>query len=357
MNILLTCAGRRHYLARYIKDFIGNEGRLVGADMSPFAPALAACDKAYRSPAISSPDYLSSLIDICNKEQIDYVFSLNDLELQLLADNNAHLTNETSAIFIISSSSAIQCCADKFETYQMCRRLGVPSPLTFIDLEDVKLALSNNLVRFPLMIKPRWGSASIGLFKVDNFSDLDKKFLECRDSVVNSHIASQGDISNSVIIQEFIQGNEFGVDVLNDLNGKLIGFSAKRKLSMRAGETDKAVTVRPTPFSEIVSSISSELKHIGNLDCDFLEKEGRLYLLEMNPRFGGGYPFTHMAGANHIELLLSDTNVREKKYEYTVGRCFAKCDILIDLDILPVTESKFSAAQDIKPIYNQKQFA
>jgi len=103
---------------------------------------------------------------------------------------------------------------------------------------------------------------------------------------------------------------------------------------MRAGETDKAVTVSPDKFQDIVTMISNTLPHRGNLDCDFLELDGRLYLLEFNPRFGGGYPFTHMCGSNHVQMLVDDYHGKVlKEYGYSVGKGFAKCDTLVEVPV------------------------
>jgi len=115
-------------------------------------------------------------------------------------------------------------------------------------------------------------------------------------------------------------------------NQEYIGYTAKRKLAMRAGETDKAVSVDPTPFDEVIKKIATALPHRGNLDCDFLESDGRLYLLELNPRFGGGYPFTHLAGANHIQMLLDDYQGKPlDSYGYQVNKVFAKYDVLVEV--------------------------
>jgi carbamoyl-phosphate synthase large subunit len=117
-------------------------------------------------------------------------------------------------------------------------------------------------------------------------------------------------------------------------NENFIGFAAKKKLAMRAGETDKAITVAPASFEGIVAKIARALLHRGNLDCDFLERDGKFYLLEFNPRFGGGYPFTHLAGANHIQMLIDDYQERPlTPYSYQVGKAFAKCDTLVEVPL------------------------
>ncbi|HSH44954.1 MAG TPA: N-acetylmuramic acid 6-phosphate etherase, partial [Longimicrobiales bacterium] len=132
------------------------------------------------------------------------------------------------------------------------------------------------------------------------------------------------DRQKAVLIQELIEGDEYGVDILYDKEESFIGFTAKKKLAMRAGETDKAVTVPSEVLKEVVHTIAQNLPHRGNMDCDFIERDGQFYLLELNPRFGGGYPFTHLAGANHVKMLLDDyLNDPIDDYFYEVGKAFA----------------------------------
>ena len=88
MNVLLTCAGRRHYLARYFRDALSGQGLLIGADMDPTAPALAACDRSYQVPAVTSPDYINRIVEIIKGDDVQMVFSLSDLEVGLLANSS-----------------------------------------------------------------------------------------------------------------------------------------------------------------------------------------------------------------------------------------------------------------------------
>lgn len=331
LNVLLTCAGRRHYLASYFQQALGQAGRVVGTDMDLSAPALRACDAAHKVPGIFDAGYLDSLKEVMVAEDIHMVFSLNDLEAGLLAKNRIEIELQTGATVYVPSPATLEVCADKWRTFEFAREIGIPVPATFLGLSDVEQALELGEIRFPLIIKPRWGSASIGLFMVDNREDLVTSFESCRKAVAKSSLSSLGS-DESVIIQEVIQGPEYGVDVLYDHRENYLGFTAKKKLAMRAGETDKAVTVSPDLFRDLIDKIANSLPHRGNLDCDFLERDGKFYLLEFNPRFGGGYPFTHLAGANHVQMLIDAYLGRTPgAYGYAVGKGFAKCDKLVEV--------------------------
>ena len=333
LNVLLTCAGRRHYLATYFNQALGQSGRVVGTDMDLSAPALQACDVARQVPGVFDPGYLDELKKVILEENIHMVFSLNDLEVGLLAENREALEQETGATFYVPPVQTLEVCADKWRTFEFAQEIGVAAPETFLTVAGAINALELGRVQLPLIIKPRWGSASIGLYVVETREDLEAGFEACRKAVAKSALSSLG-AEDSVIIQEVIQGPEYGVDILYGRQESFIGFTAKKKLAMRAGETDKAVTVAPEPFQEIVAKIAAALPHRGNMDCDFLERDGKFYLLEFNPRFGGGYPFTHLAGANHVQMLLDNYQGRALgEYGYAVGKGFAKCDTLVEVPV------------------------
>jgi carbamoyl-phosphate synthase large subunit len=330
-NILLSCAGRRHYLAGYFRDALAGRGRVVGTDMDLTAPALAACDRSRQVPPSSAPDYLEKLITVIREEEVHLLFSLNDLEVELLSRNREAIEAETGALLYIPPLDTVDICADKWRTSTFAEDLGIPVPATFLYPADALAAIQSGRLTFPLIVKPRWGSASIGLFRAGSEEELHAAISSCRAAVAKSALAQFG-LEESVIIQELLSGREYGVDILYGREGYKIGFTAKRKLAMRAGETDKAVTVDPERFAAVVERIAQNLPHRGNLDCDFLERDGELCLLEMNPRFGGGYPFTHLAGANHVAMLIADFEGKPlPPYGYDIGRAFSKFDTLTEV--------------------------
>lgn len=332
MNVLLTCVGRRHYLVDFFRQALGSEGRVVGTDMDITAPAMTACDARHIVPSVFDEGYLERIVEIAKLESIDMVFSVNDLEQGLLAEHRNDLDAETGAVFYVPSPRTERVCSDKWETFCFVKSVGVSAPATYLDPKLALDAIRRKKIAFPLMVKPRWGSASIALHRVYEEKDLELSFEACRSSTERSALAALGS-EESVIVQEIIEGPEYGVDLLYGKDERFIGFTAKRKLAMRAGETDKAVTVPPDRFLASIEKMAQNLPHRGNLDCDFLERDGELFLLEMNPRFGGGYPFTHLAGANHVEMLINDQlGLPLPHYEYSYGKAFSKFDSLVEVE-------------------------
>lgn len=334
MNILFTCAGRRTYLLKYFKEQLRNGGKIVGADMQLTAPALSAADERVLVPAVYDERYVDALLEICEAHKIDALISLNDLELPILADKK-DLFNEVGTTVLVSSPEVVDICFDKLKTCQFIESLGLKSPKTYVNLETALTAIETDQLQFPLVIKPRWGSASIGIEFVDNIEDL-KIIYELIKRKIRKGIlgeVSQND-ENFILIQQKITGKEYGLDIINDLNGKHVVVSVKQKLAMRAGETDKATTIDNKELRHIGQEIGTHLCHIGNLDCDILEMDGKYYVLELNPRFGGGFPFSYEAGVNLPKAIIKWVNNEpfdNNELIPTYGLTFAKCDYLVDM--------------------------
>ena len=333
MNILFTCAGRRNYLINYFKQALNGDGLVIVADMQYSAPAMADADIAITVPTIYDKEYVNSIIQVIKDYDVKALISLNDLELPVLAAYRNEIES-TGAKLIVSNWNVIDIAFDKWKTIQFLGSIGLKSPKTYISLDNALHAIDEGELDFPLVIKPRWGSASIGIDFPENEIELKLSYqmqtMKLKQTILNE--ASKNDISHSILIQEKIQGNEYGVDILNDFEGNYVGTFARKKLAMRAGETDKAISVIDSHINIIGRTIGENLKHIGNLDCDIFNYNGELYILELNPRFGGGYPFSHLAGVNtpaiYIEWLKGNTEI--KKYiNYEEGLMFSKCDRLI----------------------------
>lgn len=333
MNILFTCAGRRNYLINYFKEALKGEGKVFATDMQLTAPALVDADVALQVPAIYSEDYISSLLKIVKENHINCLISLNDLELPILSETKKEIES-LGAKVIVSDEKAIKIAFDKWETVKFLESNGLKSPKTFIDLEEAKKAIESGELNFPLVIKPRWGSASIGIDFPEDMEELELAYklqsIRLKRTILAE--ASKEDIDHAILIQEKILGKEYGMDVLNDFEGNYVGTYVRQKIQMRSGETDKAISVIDSRFEQIGRVIGENLHHIGNLDCDVFEHNGELYVLELNPRFGGGYPFSHEAGINtaaiYIEWLKGNKDV-EKFSNYRGGEMFSKCDRLL----------------------------
>lgn len=334
MNILFTCAGRRTYLLEYFKDNLAEDDKVVATDMQLSAPALQVADIKVQVPAVYDPEYVNITLNICKEYKIDAIISLNDLELPILAENKS-LFEAIGVKVIVSDPNVIDIAFDKYKTAQWIESIGLVAPKTYVRLEDVKNALAAGEIDFPLFMKPRWGSGSIGLESIADMDELEIYYHLLLKKIKKTILATASVGDEYIMIQEKLTGSEFGLDIMNDLTGKNVAVSVKQKLAMRAGETDKAVTVDLPEVREIGRKIGEALGHIGNLDVDIMQRaDGAYCVLELNPRFGGGFPFSYEAGVNMPKAIIKwikgeevDPIMLQPEY----GRLFSKNDYLMEI--------------------------
>lgn len=334
MNILFTCAGRRTYLLKYFKENLSEGDKVVATDMQLSAPALQAADVKIQVPAVYDPKYIDITLDICKVQKIDALLCLNDLELPIIAENKARF-EALGVKVIVSDPAVIDIAFDKYKTAKWVESLGLNAPKTYVRLEDAKKALAAGEISFPLFMKPRWGSGSIGLETIDDMDELEEVYQQLFKKIKKTILATASVGDEYIMIQEKLGGKEFGLDVMNDLTGRNVGVSVKQKLAMRAGETDKAITVVIPEVYEMGRKIGENLKHIGNLDVDIMQRaNGDYCVLELNPRFGGGFPFSYEAGVNLPKAIIQwvkgetfDASILKPE----IGRMFAKNDYLMEI--------------------------
>jgi carbamoyl-phosphate synthase large subunit len=337
INVLFTCAGRRNYLIDYFRRALRGRGQVFAADASSTAPALQEADRSFIVPAVSEEGYIDALLKICREYQVSLVFSLNDLELPLLSRNSKQFS-EVGTMPVVSSEKVVDLCFDKWATHEFLRGIGVNTPRTYLSIDEARRAISLGELSFPVVVKPRWGTASIGIEYPASMEELE---LAWRLGTIRLKRTFLADISSldpdrCLLIQEYLNGHEYGLDIVNDLDGEHACTFIKRKLGMRAGETDRAVTVSHEGLEKIGAKIGKALGHVGNLDCDaFIEGEN-CYVLELNARFGGGYPFSHAAGANlpaAIVAWATGEKVIPTWLTFQTGIAHGKCDRLVNVSL------------------------
>jgi carbamoyl-phosphate synthase large subunit len=333
MNIALTCAGRRHYLVNYFRQALRGKGQVVAIDASPDAPALRAADRVVLAPAVADPGYVEFLLEACRSHEVGLLLSLNDFELPILAAAREKFV-AAGTIPVVSRSDVVDVCFDKWKTYQFLKRHGIGAPRTWLNARDAKLAVASREVAFPLIVKPRWGTASMLIETVENESELDLALELGQMRLQRSALApvSRAAPHEAMLIQERLNGQEFSLDLVNNLREQPVAVFVKRKLRMRAGETDGAEVVQDTELSRVAKGVAQNLRHVGMLDCDAFRTEHGVFILELNPRFGGGYPFSHEAGANVPAALIAWASGEEADpswFQPSPGWAGSKCDIVV----------------------------
>jgi len=305
MNILLTSAGRRSYLINYFKEALNGEGK-IHAGNSEYSVALIAADESVITPKIYNGKYVDFIIEYCKKHDIKLIIPLFDIDLPILAKKkNRFLQN--GIVVLVSDYKVTQICNDKWKTYKFLLNNGFNAPITYRNKDKAIKGLLKGLIKFPLIIKPRWGMGSIGIVTVNNLDELEVLYEKQKKHVFKTYLSyeSRIDKENCLIIQENIVADEYGLDIINDSEAQYVTTFVKKKLSMRSGETDSAVTIEEPLFKKLGEDISQALKHTSILDADCFLKDNKVIVLELNCRFGGGYPFSHMAGANIPLAIIS----------------------------------------------------
>lgn len=312
MNVLLTCAGRRTHLVTAFKAAVGGAGRVLACDASPEAPALQEADQAFIVPAVDEAGYVGALLAICAEHRVRLVIPALETELPLLAEHGPRFM-EIGTRPMISSPEVIAKCFDKLETARFLESCGLAVPRTFLSLEDARQAVACGELAFPVVVKPRWGVSSIGLRIAEDDEELDQAMRLARRHLARTVLAdiSASDAEHCVLVQELLAGREYGLDVINDLEGRHVCTFVKRKLRMRNGQTDRAETVADQRLEMLGRRIGEKLGHVGMLDCDVFVNGDEACVIDLNPRMGGGYPFSHIAGANFPAALLAWADGRE----------------------------------------------
>lgn len=303
-NILITSAGTRNKIIQYFKENNKN-GKIIAADMSNLAPAIYEADAHYIVPRITDPNYIDIIIDICKKEKIDGILSLIDPELSLLAKNSGKF-KDIGATIIGSPYDVCEISLDKMAMFNWLNGNGYNCARSYIDKDKFYEDLDEGLIKFPVFVKPYDGSASMLINKVHNKKQLEFLFGE----------------HEGLMIQEFLDGQEIGADVYIDLiSGEVVSIFTKKKLLMRAGETDKSVSFKDENLFVLIEEFVKKAGFVGQIDIDIFDINGEYYISEVNPRFGGGYPHAYECGVNNMALIINNLNgiENDKNISYNEG--------------------------------------
>lgn len=291
-NILILNAGTRNTLIQNFLETVAGRCQIIITDNFELAPALYEVSKHYITKKWYEKGYWEDIENICINEDIGLVLSLIDSELELLAKRKQKF-NKMGVLVNTSSTDVIKNSFDKYKTLEFLKKNNYNWIKSYINYNNVADDAANGILSFPLITKPRKGSGSAGIKIVYNLEQLKQ--------VCN--------LNNDILIQEYINGQEIGADVYVDLiSGEVISIFTKKKLKMRAGETDKSVSFKDNGLFQLIAAFSKDFGLKGVNDIDIFEKEGKYYISEVNPRFGGGYIHAYAAGVNFPGFLINNMN-------------------------------------------------
>lgn len=283
MKILFTSIGRRVELVqafRHAADKLGIRLEIYGADITESAPALAFCDHTVIVPRIKEPAYIPFLQKVCTEQHMDALIPTIDTDLLLLAQ---HREAFGSTRVVISKPEKIALCRDKRFTADYFHSVGLKSPKPVDDWTKYDGG-------YPAFIKPKDGSSSIFAYKVENAKELESFAAQVPD----------------YIIQPFISGTEYTVDIFCDFDGNPIYITPRIRLAVRAGEVLKTKITQDRQIIAEMQQLVRDYRPCGQITVQMIRQDGTGddYYIEINPRFGGGAPLSIKAGADSAEALL-----------------------------------------------------
>ena len=297
MNILFCSVGRRGELIKDFKNSMGEDVTIIATDNSKYAPALYLADKQYLVPLINDENYLSTILDICKREKIDAITTFIDPEIEILAKNRDKF-EEVGVEVLAPYYETSKLCFDKYEMFKYLKQQGINTVNTYGNLIDFKKDLEKSLISFPVFVKPRTGSGSVGAQKVCSLEQLEN--LVKNDS--------------SLIIQELMDCVDMDADVYIDtISHQAVTAFSKKKLETKIGGASKTISFKDEKLFDFIKLIISKFEFNGPIDMDFFYRDGKYYLSEINPRFGGAYLHAYGAGVDFIKLITNNLKGIENK--------------------------------------------
>lgn len=318
-NVLLLSSGRRVELIQCFQRAFAKKSpnsKVIAADAQPLAPALYFADEAVLLPKISETGYKESLIDVINENDIELVVPTIDPELPVLAALKAEVEAATNATIMISEPWVIDICNDKELTHRHLMENGLLAPV----LHNSESELTSE--DFPLILKPKAGSSSIGVNVVGSAEDLQFLIPRTKDPM----------------IQELVYGDEYTTDCFSDFDGNIISIVPRLRIATRGGEILKGRIVKDLEIVAAVRALLETLPMPGHSTVQCFKTARGVEFIEVNPRFGGGAPMSIAAGADSCERLIDLLDGQALGYDdsYEDGLTFLRFDqsiVLRDEDL------------------------
>lgn len=285
INILVTAASRRVALIRAFgraKQRLKLGGNVITTDLNSLSPGLYFGDRHYIAPLTTDPGYIPLIKSICAKENVGLIIPTIDDELPIFG-RHRHEFEETGIRVAVSGESTGLICNDKHASYHFFKERGIAFARTWLPGE-----LDREGLQYPLFLKPRGGRGSVGAFQIKDRRELDF-FL---------------DYVPDAVVQEFLAGTEYTIDVLADFEGRIISVVPRERMVVRSGVSDRGRTFRHSGLIKLAVEAAEALELRGAANIQVKLNGGDAVIFEVNPRFSGGIPLTIAAGADFPGWLI-----------------------------------------------------
>ncbi len=290
LPILFTCVGRRIELLRAFRragDRLGLNLEIHGADATLMSPGMHHVDQAHIVPLINTGKYIDALLRVVRKHKIKLLIPTVDSELLDLSRSVDRFA-KAGCLALVSRESVVHTCGDKLATFRVLSEAGIDTPHTWTWAEAMKKPRH----KFPYYMKPLAGSAAMGNYVIRNKLELQ----------------TFGKLVKRPIVQEFADGIEHTMDVYTGLDGVPRCVTPRRRLEIRAGEVSKAILVMDKAMMDVGTRVTEVLEGCRGVVTvqAIINKRGRIRVIEINARFGGGVPLAIHAGADYPRWILQE---------------------------------------------------
>lgn len=285
VNILITSISKKVWLIKAFQEALISEaveGKVVVCDIDPLSAGRFCGDAFYVVPKSSENSFIDSVIDICKKESIKLIIPTRDEELLVFSENKARIEGNGLKV-MVSPSDTIRICSDKYLFYQFLESHNFLSPQTWLPEQ-----IGNGSMEYPLLVKSRNGSGSQDVFKANN-----KKELEFFVNYVENSI-----------IQEYLKGMEYTVDLFADDNGKALSVVPRERIEVFGGESYKSRTINDAQIIDESKRLAEAINVVGHVTIQCKKQDDDIKFIEINPRFGGGAMLSIRSGGNTPRILV-----------------------------------------------------
>jgi len=302
INVLITSISRKVWLVKSFKDALkqaGNNGKVISVDSNPLSAGLYFSDKYYLVANSKEQIFIPEILNICKRESIKLLIPTRDGELLLFAKNKNKFVEQGVQV-MVSNPEVIEICNDKYKFYLFLKKNNIPTPKTLLPDQI------NSSLNYPLLVKSKYGSGSKGIFEAKNKRELE---------FFNGYI-------DNPIIQEFLDGKEYTIDLLSDFNGKVITIVPRERIETFSGESYKGKTIKDDKAVEYAKNLAEKLGTIGHITIQFIKSIDGIKFIEVNPRFGGGANCSIKAGANtplYLIKMLKGENIKPRIGKFKDG--------------------------------------
>jgi carbamoyl-phosphate synthase large subunit len=308
VTILITSAGGASAcnVIKALKSQAEIPVRLIASDLDPLGVGLHLADVAYTLPRASDKAFIPKVLEICEKEGVEVIIPILSVEVPVFAEHLAEFQARRISL-VLPSSETLSICGDKWKTYQRFIDAGIPTPRSWRPDELPDAAH----LPFPLFIKPSVGSGSRDAYRVDSSEDLHRLLSTVKNP----------------IIQEFVSGAEYTVDVFADRESNLLAAIPRERMRVAEGKTQLGRTLMDPEIRAFVERIVKQVSLVGPGNVQCIRGEQGLRFTEINARFAaGGLPLAIAAGANTPLMLLKLALGRavEPIHGYQVGLVMAR---------------------------------